>query len=864
MKKLIILMLLNLNTAIFAQTIAEWTEENGTLGLGYPVPIPVDTPEPFDGFRSYNGLFNKHQSMALDNPYITGHIVGKTVYNRDIWAYVLSDEDDLTIYGVKEGAMLINGGIHAREWQSPEVLTGIMELLNEQSDDHGLHQFLLENTTIVALPVNNVDGFLQTQRFPTRNWLEADSNPRDGRMRRKNMLDVDESLVTRVDRLMGVDLNRNNNPFWASSGQSSPITSSIVYHGAFAHSEPETRARLNLSTLVDADQIRVYTDAHSFSLVHFSVRTNNQSKNILQARLLQDFTTFHRAFPGNVNYADRPSTPGFGIGTTTEFYATVYEVPSWTLEIEPSGAGGLAYGGFGNNGHDGFILPEAEITRVREQLAQTFMITWYGQAGPPAVTRLQVVEKETDILAYDAHWDIQAGGSRVLFENEVENLIPGKQYSLLVSFDKPMRVRNEGDQVVPLQGQSALNLNPTIDSSLGDSVAYDNPRWINEKNEGSFSYQFYKDDTYAIDFTISEDVVLIENARIGWSINAIDMIGQSLDADPSTVVTWAAGQWQNYENSNGVVGITGGRDGSYSAPLNLSSKQTFAARIQPSGLYFDPDRSGEGFSYELLGESTVWLQWFTYDGAGNQRWYSGVGEYSGNKIIVNSLTQANGGVFGAAFDASNISFAQFGSVQIVFSGGEPLLPVIGTHEVQRTARVLFTDTHGNKLRTNLEQLSFVQGALNDFELFTMLQMLPQININPLGLTTASWYDPLRSGEGYIIEILEDGRAVLLWYTYDLDGNHMWLIDTNGTVAVDRNDISLDFNNVVFTQGGIFGVDFNADAVKNVPWGNVHFQINCFGTGVVNYASDLTDFGAGQHNIIKLTSPLLLPYACDFN
>ncbi|HHL31654.1 MAG TPA: hypothetical protein ENJ41_03645, partial [Oceanospirillales bacterium] len=443
MKKLIILMLLNLNTAIFAQTIAEWTEENGTLGLGYPVPIPVDTPEPFDGFRSYNGLFNKHQSMALDNPYITGHIVGKTVYNRDIWAYVLSDEDDLTIYGVKEGAMLINGGIHAREWQSPEVLTGIMELLNEQSDDHGLHQFLLENTTIVALPVNNVDGFLQTQRFPTRNWLEADSNPRDGRMRRKNMLDVDESLVTRVDRLMGVDLNRNNNPFWASSGQSSPITSSIVYHGAFAHSEPETRARLNLSTLVDADQIRVYTDAHSFSLVHFSVRTNNQSKNILQARLLQDFTTFHRAFPGNVNYADRPSTPGFGIGTTTEFYATVYEVPSWTLEIEPSGAGGLAYGGFGNNGHDGFILPEAEITRVREQLAQTFMITWYGQAGPPAVTRLQVVEKETDILAYDAHWDIQAGGSRVLFENEVENLIPGKQYSLLVSFDKPMRVRNE-------------------------------------------------------------------------------------------------------------------------------------------------------------------------------------------------------------------------------------------------------------------------------------------------------------------------------------------------------------------------------------------------------------------------------------
>ena len=34
-----------------AQSITKWTEQNGTLGLGYPVPIPVNTPEPFDGFR---------------------------------------------------------------------------------------------------------------------------------------------------------------------------------------------------------------------------------------------------------------------------------------------------------------------------------------------------------------------------------------------------------------------------------------------------------------------------------------------------------------------------------------------------------------------------------------------------------------------------------------------------------------------------------------------------------------------------------------------------------------------------------------------------------------------------------------------
>ena len=79
-----------------SQSITSWTEQNGTLGLGYPVPIPVDTPEPFDGFRTYDGLFAKHQSMAMNNEYITGHIVGQTHYDREIWAYLLSDADNTT------------------------------------------------------------------------------------------------------------------------------------------------------------------------------------------------------------------------------------------------------------------------------------------------------------------------------------------------------------------------------------------------------------------------------------------------------------------------------------------------------------------------------------------------------------------------------------------------------------------------------------------------------------------------------------------------------------------------------------------------------------------------------------------------
>ena len=40
-----------------AQLLTEWVENNpanarNKIALGYPVPIPVDTPLPFDGFRS--------------------------------------------------------------------------------------------------------------------------------------------------------------------------------------------------------------------------------------------------------------------------------------------------------------------------------------------------------------------------------------------------------------------------------------------------------------------------------------------------------------------------------------------------------------------------------------------------------------------------------------------------------------------------------------------------------------------------------------------------------------------------------------------------------------------------------------------
>ena len=92
----------------------------------------------------------------------------------------------------------------------------------------------------MIIPVLNIDGFLQTQRYPAT-VTSSEASPRDGRMRRKNMRDVDESLTTLSDNLAGIDLNRNNDPYWATNpDRSSDDVDSIVHHGSSAASEPET------------------------------------------------------------------------------------------------------------------------------------------------------------------------------------------------------------------------------------------------------------------------------------------------------------------------------------------------------------------------------------------------------------------------------------------------------------------------------------------------------------------------------------------------------------------------------------------------------------------------------------------------
>ncbi|MDP3859522.1 MAG: M14 family zinc carboxypeptidase [Stagnimonas sp.] len=545
-----------------------------SIALGYPVPLPVDSQTPVDGFRGYAALEARLQDLALGSDYLSRQSLGNSFRGRAIPIYLASDDDALTAEGFPEPAALLNGGIHAREWASPEVVTGIVERLSDKASTPGLERYLLENLKLLVIPVLNVDGFLQTQRYPDRSLQtefagdpQNENYPRDGRMQRKNMRDKDELLCAADDPgcavrdgMAGVDLNRNNTPFRASSTQSSGNPASLVYHGTAAASEPEVQALQAAAALGPAARLRMYIDFHSFSRIYFGADTGNARRDALQRSL----ATAMRAVNGNA-YGYDPTPPGVGIGSTDEHFAYTHQIPAYTLEIEPGPNGSSQYGGFGYS-HDGFVLPASEIARVRGELADATLLGLYRQAGPPSLRAVEIRERDSGTPVFEARWQQSDAGHRQLLVTTRAPLRAEVDYRLWLAFNKPMRARDGGGAVANYRGQSVA-LAPSIrvegldraGASFSQTLSAPVTGWRSSVGAVPAALH-YGDDAYLTEFRLPTATPLAGARRINLRLDVADLSGQRLDADPASAVDWSGGAWSGYQGSDGSAGDVGGED----------------------------------------------------------------------------------------------------------------------------------------------------------------------------------------------------------------------------------------------------------------------------------------------------------------
>ena len=831
-----------LATPSHAQVLTEWVENNpanvpNKIALGYPVPIPVDTPFPFDGFRSYAGLHTRHQDLAATTPYVHPVALGTTHQGRTIWAYRLGDDDFETIYGLPEAATLTNGGTHAREWQNPEVVTGILELMAEHEDDNHFYDYLRDNVNMIVIPSLNIDGFMQTQRFPSTNYLQSDpdnpgTSPRDGRMRRKNMRGVDEILSSTGDHLFGVDPNRNNAPFWNTSNGSSANNRSLVYHGAGPQSEPETRALDLAAQLGPIDRLGLYTDIHSFSLVHFWSQTNNARLSAQTQRVLRFFSAHHQAFPAGKIYVPQAPSNNVGIGTTAEYFSYIYQVPSWTLEVEPSPNGGADYGGAAVNGHDGFILPDSQIRRVREELAQTFAALYYRQSGPPNIQALRYIDVETQAVVFEAEWDGVDERNRELYSKQIQPLQLGREYIFWVGYSKPMRWRVDGEVaafpgIAPGFLTTELSGTDVGEQSLTTNVL--SAQWLDQPGGAPGGYINYEDDALAITLSYAQDATnrFVVDGTVDATVRNLlwDMSGILLDANPATVAYWGDGHWNNYENSDGEDSDFGGQDTTISLQITDEDlPPPFVLEPGVASAWGDLERNGEGFIIEMLANGRAVMVWFTYNDDGGQDWYFAVGEVRGNRIIFPRLLQASGGVFGPGFDPDLVTEEVVGSAKFIWTGCDS-----GSMDWRIGTR------HG---RQNLTRLSTLMG----------LDCGPPrlAPIREEAVFSGSWGDPTHIGEGFLVEILADGGALAFWFSFGPDGKRRWFF---GVGRIEAG--TLVFDNMLTTVGGIFGKEYNPDDVEELPWGTLEMDLAC-ADGTAVYTSTEDGFGSGQQNLVKIT------------
>jgi hypothetical protein len=334
--------------------------------------------------------------------------------------------------------------------------------------------------TVVILPVHNVDGFISTQRYPDRVTASV-QQPREGRMRRKNLANpfapgsaIDQDIDTTGDNFFGVDLNRNNARGFGQNQGSSADPVSLVYRGSAAASEPEARALLTAAALGPEARLRFFVDAHSFTQILIAPMTGNARRDAITSRLAERM----RATLNN-KYLWGPGEPGDqGTGTTADYFAFTFDIPSWTLELEPRN-GGVAYGGTGVS-HSGFILPASEVPRMQAEVFTMTLSGYYLMAGHPAVAAADIRDAETGEVIYRADW-VNTGGGRRLDVSANRPLVPGNAYRLWLAFDKPMRWRSAAGAVVAYPGQRAALAPEVVLEVAGHgplAMAVDTEAWL--------------------------------------------------------------------------------------------------------------------------------------------------------------------------------------------------------------------------------------------------------------------------------------------------------------------------------------------------------------------------------------------------
>lgn len=273
-----------------------------------------------------------------------------------------------------------------------------------------------------------------------------------------------------------------------------------------------------------------------------------------------------------------------------------------------------------------------------------------------------------------------------------------------------------------------------------------------------------------------------------------------------------------------------------------------------SGSWYDPERSGEGVVAHLLDTGEPMLYWFTYDEEGRQRWLFQLGRRQIHSMTWPELLETRG---------------RFGSGLAEATPDEPAVETRGSFRLDRigadrmVAERIMIESHSSVCvsiyppplgcfgesysdRTEYRRLSQLVGSACEMD-------------SGFRQYSGAWYNPERSGEGFIVEALSDSRALVYWFTYEPDdsGRQAWMIAEGRVEATSATGpITISADHVIQPVGGHYGGDFEPAKIELVDWGNLQIVFDDSNSGHLSYSSHLEGFGSGDYALSRLARPLL--------
>lgn len=117
--------------------------------------------------------------------------------------------------------------------------------------------------------------------------------------------------------------------------------------------------------------------------------------------------------------------------------------------------------------------------------------------------------------------------------------------------------------------------------------------------------------------------------------------------------------------------------------------------------------------------------------------------------------------------------------------------------------------------------------------------------------SGSWFTPERNGEGFTLQVLDNGTAHALWFTYPPAGSEAqqaWIYASEGRIEGDR----IRFEAAFTTRGPRFGAGFDPASLQITPWGSIEFRFSSCNEAEVAYAGP-SAWGSGTRRVTRLTS-----------